>query len=97
MDEMKRKALTGDAGAMEMVGLFYEQQDTVHLEMSYMWLSLAMEKARPEKRVEIQKHLDERVIPKLSDFGIKSAIKRMERCREKNDCDDTQRRVFIQQ
>ena len=97
MDEMKRKALTGDSGAMEMVGLFYEQQDTVHLEMSYMWLSLAMEKASPEKRVEIQKHLDERVIPKLSDFGIKSAIKRMERCREKNDCDDTQRRVFIQQ
>ena len=96
IDKMKRKASTGDAGAMEMVGLFYEQQDTVHLEMSYMWLSLAMEKSSPEKRVEIQKHLDERVIPKLSDFGIKSAIKRMERCREKKDCDVTQRRVFIE-
>ena len=88
---LQKDAAAGDAKAMEMVGLQYGRLDKLHLEMSYMWLSLAMENANPRHKAEINKYLDEHVIPKLGDFDIYRAEKKLKRCKESNytDCADT--------
>ena len=95
-DEVKMKAVAGDATAMELVGGIYEHNENLHLEMSYMWLSLAMEDAALTDKKRIRKHLEESIISKLNDGDIASAEKRMERCKKSKyrDCGETRIRVF---
>ena len=95
-DDQKMKAAAGDPKAMEMVSGLYETYENLHLEMSYMWLSLAMENAALDDKKRIQNHLEEYIIPKLSDFDIASAEKRMKRCKESKyrDCEETSMRVL---
>ena len=94
IEEMKVRAALGDPKEMELVGLSYEIQKNLHLEMAYMWLSLARDTAPPEEKARIQKHLDERLIPKLRDSDVAFAEKRIERCQVNKDCGETRRRVF---
>ena len=88
---LQKDAAAGDAKAMEMLGRQYGRLNKLHLEMSYMWLSLATENANPKHKAEINKYLDEHVIPKLSDFDIYQAENKLRRCKESNytDCADT--------
>jgi hypothetical protein len=94
IEERKLEAASGSPSAMELVGSFYENQTNLHLEMAYMWLSLARDTAPPEEKARIQKHLDERVIPKLRDSEIAFAKEKVRRCRSNRDCGETRRRVF---
>ena len=89
-------AAAGDPKAMRMMGLFYGEHNKLHLEMSYMWLSLSMENAAPKDKVFIRKHLDEYIIPKLRDFDIASAEKKIKWCKKSNyrDCADTSFKNF---
>jgi uncharacterized protein YraI len=90
LQNLKRDAAAGDSKAMKMLGLFYGNLNNLHLEISYMWLSLAIGNAAPEDNVSIQKHLEEYIIPKLRDAEIARAERRMKRCKEPNytDCAD---------
>ena len=76
--------------------MIYEHQKNLPLEMSYMWLSLAMENAALTDKKRIKKHLEEFIIPKLRDPEIANAQKRMKRCKKFKDCGDTRMRVFEQ-
>jgi len=95
-DDQKMKAAAGDPKAMELVSGIYEHDENLHLRMSYMWLSLAMENTALDDKRRIQNHLEEYIIPKLSDSDIASAEKRMKRCKESKyrDCGETSMRVF---
>ena len=93
-EQQKIKAIAGDPKAMELVSALYEQTKSLHLELSYMWLSLAMEKATSSDIERMKKHLDEFIIPKLSDFDIASAQKRITRCKKSADCGDTRKKIF---
>ncbi len=94
--EQKMKAAAGDPKAMEMVSGIYEHNENLHLEMSYMWLSLAVENAALDDKRRIQNYLEEYIIPKLRDSDIAGAEKRMKRCKESKyrDCGETSMRVF---
>lgn len=94
IEERKLEAASGSPSAMELVGSFYENQTSLHLEMAYMWLSLARDMAPPEEKARIQKHLDEGVISKLRDSDVAFAEQRIERCQVNKDCGETRRRVF---
>jgi len=73
------KAAAGDPKAMKIVSGVYEHSKNPHHEMSYMWLSLAMENAALTDKKRIRKYLEEFIIPKLSVAGITIAEKRMNR------------------
>ena len=81
---------------MNIVGGIYGGYENLHLQMSYMWLSLAIEKAAPTDKNRIKKHLEEFIIPKLRDSDIASAEKRIKRCKESKyrDCGETSMKVF---
>ena len=95
-DEQKMKAAAGDPKAMELVSGIYEHDENLHLRMSYMWLSLAMENTALNDKNRIQNHLEEYIIPKLRDSDIASAEKRIKRCKESKyrDCGETSMKVF---
>ena len=95
-DDVKIRGAAGDPKAMEFVGMIYEGQEKLHLEMSYMWFSLAMENASLTDKKRIQKHLEEFIIPKLQDSEIANAQKRIKRCKKFKDCGETKRSVFQQ-
>jgi uncharacterized protein YraI len=92
--EQKKEAAAGDPKAMNIVGGIYEHHENLHLEMSYMWFSLAMENAALTDKNRIKKHLEEFIIPKLRDSDIANAQKRMKRCKKFKDCSETRMRVF---
>ena len=92
--EQKKEAAAGDPKSMEIVSGIYEHQESLHLELSYMWLSLAIEKAAPTDKNRIKKHLEEFIIPKLQDFDIARAEKKIKRCRKFKDCGETRMSVF---
>ena len=93
-EEIKMQAAAGDPKAMKMVSGVYEHSKNLHLEMSYMWLSLAMENAALTDKKRIKKHLEEFIIPKLRDPEIANAQKRMKRCKKFKDCGETRMRIF---
>ena len=62
--------------------------------MSYMWLSLAMGNAALTDKNRIRKYLEEFIIPKLHDFDIARAEKKIKRCRKFKDCGETRMGVF---
>ena len=93
-EEIKMQAAAGDPKAMKMVSGVYEHSKNLHLEMSYMWLSLAMKNAALTDKKRIKKHLEELIIPKLRDPEIANAQKRMKRCKKFKDCGETRMRVF---
>ena len=93
-EKQKLKAIAGDSKAMKMVSAVYEQNASLHLELSYMWLSLAMEKAVSRDKKRMKKHIEEFIIPKLSDFDIANAEKRVTRCRKFVDCGETRMNIL---
>ena len=95
-DDVKIRGAAGDPKAMEFVGMMYEHEEKLHLEMSYMWFSLAMENASLTDKKRIQKHLEEFIIPKLQDSEIANAQNRIKRCKKFKDCGETKMSVFQQ-
>ena len=80
----EKEAAAGDPKAMKQLGLLYGWFEKIHLEMSYMWLSLAMDNASTKDKAFIRRQLDEEIIPELRDFDIATAERRMKRCKESN-------------
>jgi uncharacterized protein YraI len=94
--EQKKEAAAGDPKSMNIVGGIYGRYENLHLQMSYMWLSLAIENSTLADKKKIQNHLEKYIIQKLRDSDIASAEKRIKRCKESKyrDCGETSMKVF---